>query len=228
MREVGRGRQSNPSLVVILSMICALTGGLAFSRPPEKSVPGEQWLTQGSLLVADGKFPEAIAFFGQVKQQNARDARPYFFSGIALTELGRLSAAASELSEAVRLSPGKPEYQLFHADVLARLNHKDLAVNALTVFLQIQAVAQLNTEWQLRLSGLYYRLERFEDALRVLQFISKQVPSDPRPDVIFGRVYAAKGKFDMAQRHLEASIRKKPLRNPDAYFELGKIFYRRN
>ena len=224
------------SCVMTLPIICLLTGILAFGRTTEKPAQREQALTEGTKLIADGKFTEAIAFWGQLKQENPKDPQPYFLSGIALTELGRLSAAASELSEAVRLSPEKPEYQVFHADVLARLNHKDLAIKVLIPFQQISVVARLSTELQLRLAELYYRIDRdwnfgsghYDDALRVVRFTSKQAPNDPRPDVILGRIYAAKGKLDMAQRHFEASIRRKAVGNAEAYFELGKILYQRN
>src|SRR5215831_2204670 len=88
----------------------------------------KDWLAEGKRHIAEGHFSEAVAAFNQFKQTAPLDPQPYFFSGIALAEAGHLSAAAAELSEAVRLDPEQPEYVVSQASVLTRLGQKNLAV----------------------------------------------------------------------------------------------------
>lgn len=188
----------------------------------------QEWLTKGNQLIAEGHFSEAVAVFSRYKQMAPEDPRPYFFSGVALTQAGHLSAAAAELDEAVRLEPNKPEYNLFHANVLTRLGHQTLASEALVVFEENEVVNQMPTAWLWLLSDTYYRLGKNDDALRVLELLSKRNPEDPRNDLNRGQVYIAKGNYDRARKFVEQSIEKKPADNALAYFELGKILHQQN
>src|SRR2546422_9899510 len=100
---------------------------------PQATQQQPDFLDKGSKLTAQGQFIEAVAALNRFKQTAPEDPRPYFYSGIALTEAGRLSAAALELSEAVRLSPDRPEYLIFQANVFSRLKQRDHALGALAI-----------------------------------------------------------------------------------------------
>jgi len=182
-------------------------------------------LTNGKKLMSEERFVEAIDLFERFKQTHPRDSRPYFYLGMALSQMGRITAAASELSEAIRLEPTKPEYHLFYADVLIRLGHKNVASEALTIFKTTQVVNQLTTAWLWLLSDNYYRLEQIEDTLRVLEILSKRDPKDPRNDLNRGQAYVAIANHELARRSFEQSIEKDPVHNALAYFELGKILH---
>src|SRR2546423_10895258 len=77
--------------------------------------PAEDELEQGIKLIAAGRYAESLTAFNRVKQSAPENSIPYFYSGLALTQAGRLSAAALELQEAIRLAPGKPEYLVLQA-----------------------------------------------------------------------------------------------------------------
>jgi len=184
-------------------------------------------LDDGIKLLGDGHFLEAVEVLNRFKQTAPSDPRPYFYSGIALTESGRLSAAALELGEAVRLEPQRPEYRIFQANALSRLRQKKHAINALTMFDKNGAANQLDSAWLWLLSEVYSRLERYEDALKILELLSERTPADPRIDLSRGKVYLEKGESDLALASFQNSIRRLP-GNPEPYFELGKILYQRN
>src|SRR5262247_3178650 len=81
-----------------------------------QSQPNED-LDKGRKLLAEGRFTEALAAFNRYKQASPADARAYFHAGMALAEAGRLTAAALELGEAVRLDPRHREYLILQASV---------------------------------------------------------------------------------------------------------------
>lgn len=194
---------------------------------PQATPQLEDLLEKGIKLTAEGRFIEAVAAFNRFKQTAPEDPRPYFYSGIALTEAGRLTAAALELSEAVRLDPRRPEYRIFQANAFSRLKQKDHAVSALAMFEKEEKLEQLPKAWLWLLSDIYYRLEKPEDALRILELLGKRNPEDSKIDLNRGQVYIAKGNFDLALESFKRSIEKSS-NNAQAYFELGKILYQRN
>ncbi|MGI8785348.1 MAG: tetratricopeptide repeat protein [Acidobacteriota bacterium] len=196
----------------------------AASGAPQK--PAEILLEDGIKLTAEGRFADALAVFNRFKQTAPDDPRPYFYSGVALAEAGRLSAAALELSEAVRLNPDHPEYRIFQANVLSRLKQKDHAGSALAVFAKAGTAQQLSTAWLWLLSDVYYRLEKFEQALGILALLGERNPADSQIDLNRGQVYVVISDFDRALESFRKSIEKSSS-NPVAHFELGKLLYQR-
>src|SRR2546425_5101894 len=194
---------------------------------PQSTQQQEDFLDKGIKLTAQGQFIEAVAALNRFKQTAPEDPRPYFYSGIALTEAGRLSDAALELSEAVRLSPDRPEYLIFQANVFSRLKQRDHALGALAIFQKEDRVKQLPTAWLWLLGDIYSRLEKPEDALRILELLGERNPEDSKIDLNRGQVYIVKGNFDLALESFKRSIEKSG-NNAQAYFELGKILYQRN
>jgi len=208
---------------LLLALSCWSAPVIAQTSPKQSS----NLLDDGIKLLGDGHFLEAVEILNRFKQTAPADPRPYFYSGIALTEAGRLSAAALELGEAVRLGPQRPEYRIFQANVLSRLRQKNHAINALTIFDNNGAANQLDSAWLWLLSEVYSRLERYDDALNTLEILSERTPADPRIEFSRGKVYLEEGETDLALASFQKSIRKSP-NNPESYFELGKILYQRN
>lgn len=184
-------------------------------------------LDEGRKLLAEGRFTEAVAAFNRHKQTAPADARAYFYSGLALAEAGRAGEAALELSEAVRLDPRHPQYRVLQASILARLKQNQPAIDTLSPLATSNAAERLDAEWLWLLSDVYYRLERFDDALRTLDRLETRAPSEPRLDLNRGQVYAVKADYDLARKYFQASIGKFPS-NALAHFELGKLLYQLN
>jgi len=214
-----RGKIGSLSLA---SLLCAVVC-LGAPQAPQPESP----LEQGIKLISQGRFPEAISLFNQCKQTNPQDARPYFYASMALTEAGRLTAAALELGEAVRLDPRRPEYLILQASVFARLKQKSHVDDALASFQKAGAAEKLDASWLWLLVDAYYRVERFDDTLRALDVMEKRFPDDPRLDLNRGQVYAFQNRFDSALESLRKSVAKYP-GNALAHFELGKLLYQGN
>jgi len=209
-------------LVFLLAMAEVL---FAADAPQANHGKTEDHLEAGIKLIAAGRYIESLAAFNRCKQSAPQDSSPYFYSAMALNQAGRLTAAALELQEAVRLAPGKTEYRVLQASVLSQLKQNDNALAALAIVEKQGSAAQLEAAWLKLLAETYLRLWKTDDALRVLALLSERSPKDASVDFDQGKAYIALGKFGPAVEALKKSIEKEPARNPDAYFELGKVLY---
>lgn len=209
-------------LVLGIWVGCA-SPGTAQTNPISSTDPIEE----GTQLLSKGRLAEALTVFSRFKQAAPQDSRPYFYSGVVLAQMGELSAAASELQEAVRLAPDKPEYHVLRADVSCRLKQTAAAAATLAIFDRPGVAEQLTPAWLKLLVDVYYRLEKAQGALRILGLLTERTPEDPDIDLNRGQVYALRGQADLALESLKKSIEKSTV-NPVAYFELGKILYQRN
>src|SRR5678815_5560071 len=151
------GRVVN-SIVHSLGFVLTLA---AFFQSPEDQ------LNRGLSLIKEKRFTEAVSLFNQVKQSSPQDARAYFYAGMALTESGKLTASALELSEAVRLDPQHAEYRILQASVFARLKQSSHANDALDPLQKTGATEKLEASWLWLLVDTYFRVERREDTLRL-------------------------------------------------------------
>jgi tetratricopeptide (TPR) repeat protein len=219
-REPMRGKLTLSSAILIL----CFGAPICFGAPNTQSF--ESLLEQGIKLLSQENFPAAISLFQQCKRTNLQDARPYFYTGLALAETGRLSAAALELDEAVRLDPQRLEALILQASLFARLKQKTPAEEALAR-LQKQGAERLEASWLWMLSDVCYRLERFSEALRWVDLLEQRNPNDPRLDLNRGQLLVVQSQFDQAQEAFRKSIARHPA-NALAHFELGKLLYQNN
>src|SRR4030095_4173372 len=208
---------------VLLFFALGLTGLATPSQAANSDV-----LLPGKQLLLNGKFKEAAAWFHTAKQKHLSDARLYFYAGVAFTKLGDFSSATSELNEAVRLQPNRSEYRIYKANSLARLNHKNQAIGILSE-LDRKSLFQALPANDLQLLGeVYYRLEMNDEALHVLDALSKRQGMNSDVDLNLGQVYVSKRQYDLATKYFQRSIQKKLDTNAQAYFELGKILHQQN
>lgn len=214
------------ALLLVISLLLPASGlSQAKARSPAKAL---NWETRGQALIKAGRFKEAVELFSQVKRTSPTDPRPYFYSGLALMDSGDFTQAASELDEAVRLAPGRSEYLLFKANVQSRLGHKDLAVASLAKFSSTSEARKLTPAWMWMLADVYYRCQKPDDALRVLDLLAKRTPADSKVDLNRGQAYLLKGELERARQCFKQSLRKNSTNNPAAYYELGKLLHQLN
>lgn len=210
-------------VLALLSPLSILSQSLAAKSPQTQS-----WEVKGRALIQAGSFDEAIKHFRQVKQKNPSDARLYFYAGVAFTKLEDFSSAATELTEAVRLQPNRPEYRIYQANALARLKHKNEAIGILSDLNRKSLFQALPADDLHLLAEVYYRLEMNDEALQTLDALSKRQGMDSGLDLNLGQIYVSKRQYDLAAKYFRDSIQKKPQSNAQAYFELGKILHQQN
>jgi tetratricopeptide (TPR) repeat protein len=211
-------------ILILIAAGLALSTPAAFARgAAEQAAP----LDEGVQLLSNGQFRQAVDIFNRIKQNTPQDPRPYFYAGIALTEMGRLSDAALELDAAVRLDNRRLEYRVFQANILARLKQNAHALEALAPLADRWRIEELATAWLIVLGEVYLRLEKPVDSLRVLEVAANRQPADARIDLARAKAHLAKGEGESSLIFFKRSIEKSP-QNPEAHFELGKLLQQRN
>jgi Flp pilus assembly protein TadD len=210
-------------LAAAMLVFATVLGFAAQGSPPAST----DLLKQGIQLLSEGKYEQAVGVLNRSKQDSPLDPRPYFYSGMALTQAGELSPAAMELKEAVRLKPGDPVYRIFLANIYSRLKQKTHALAALSIFNGAGSLQPLATSWLNLLADVYFRLDEPDQSLQVLELLEQRDPKSARTLYELGRIYAYKNELDQAVRYYRKSIQESPV-NPTAYFELGKAYYQKN
>ena len=215
-----------PARNLIAGVLMLVFGFTGVATPGEGG--GPDVLLPGKQLLLSGKLQQAAAWFHAVKQKRPGDGQVYFYSGVTFTKLGDFASAGWELNEAVRLQPNRPEYQVYQANALERLNHKNQARSILADLDARRLAGTLPANDLLLLSEVYYRLEMNDEALQVLDALSKRHDARSDVDLSRGYVYVSKREYDRAIKCFEQSIKKHPESNAQAYFELGKILHQQN
>jgi len=211
---------------ILISILALASAPLSLQGAQRAHPAAEGCLSEGRRHITQEQFDAAVSVLRRCKQIAPGNPRPYFFSGVALAESGRLIEAASELAEAVRLGPGQSEYALTYANVLSLLKQKYAAVKVLARFDKKESLNRLTTSGLWLLNDIYVRLLKEEDALKILDRISQLELNNPRIHLERARIYKLKGKLDLA----EASLRKiiaNPVTTAAAHYEFGRILEQR-
>lgn len=200
----------------LLIFLFGMTAALSFQS-------ADTALQKGSQMVQEGRFQEAVELLREYRIEAPSDPRSYFYSAMAQMELANLTQASSEIAEAVRLAPEKLEYRILQANILVRLQHKTLALQALEPLASRIAALETTDAWKWLLSDTYYRLEKNDEALRVLDSLLESNPENPRIYLNRGQALRARGDLKAARESLERSLALAPEGNATAYFELGEV-----
>jgi len=156
-------------------------------------VQAQDCVEQGKEYLQEARIADALASFDGCKQADQEDAAAYFYTGIALAAEGNLVEAVIELEKAAELDPDEVEYALGFADILSGVGQWAAAEEVLGLFDQEDKIDQLETAQLWLLSDLYYRAEKFEQAMRMLDRIAVQDSE------------AAPVDFRRAQIHMDGS-----------------------
>ena len=201
-------------------------GSSLFASSPGAHQSAQVCLAQGRKYIAQKQFAEAVVALRRCKQITPNSPHPYFYSGVALAESGRLIEAASELAEAVRLGPAQAEYILSYANVLSLLKQNYAAAKVLAPFEKQAGWDRLTTPRLWLLNDIYMRLLREDEALRVLDRIGPREPGNPRVQLQRAKIYRLKQQLDLAEVTLN-KILGNPTSTAAANYELAKILQQR-
>lgn len=191
-------------------------------------VQSHELLKEGLRLLQEEKYSEALLAFDRFKQSAPRDARPYFYSALVLADAHHPSDALAELKQALQLDPNRPEYHLVYAEILSGTGEISGLVEALAVFEQDAFLKQLNPEQLWRLADLWYRVERFEDASRVLSRYAEERPQDSRLHLRRGQMDLVRGRFDAAVEAFTLALEAPGQGRAAAHYSLGVALFMKN
>ncbi len=166
---------------------------------PAAAAQEQDWISRGQELIRGKQLTEALQLFDRVKQQDPADSRPFFYSGVALLEAGRLRQAGAEFRGALALDPERPEYVLLYAETLQRLGLKDSANTTLAPLEDPARWEALDAGELWLLGDLYLRVDRLEESLRALRLFQQSHPADPRVALRRGEIQLRQGDYAEAE-----------------------------
>lgn len=95
-------------------------------------------LSQGILLLKQGKSQEAVSFFERLTNQNPSDAQAYYYLGTAYFNLGNMDAGLLNYRKALELRPDVPDYHYSLAQLFLALGEEE---NSLKEFAEVVRLA---------------------------------------------------------------------------------------
>src|SRR5256886_11128649 len=213
-------------VLILIFLVCLFGTPSACGARQASADPSETRLAEGIKLLGEGRHLESVEVLNGAKQSAPQDSRPYFYCGMALAQAGRMRDAASEVGEADHLAPEQLHYRVFQAHVLEQLKQAAATEEALAALQNEKNLENLDLAWLRLLADVYYRLQMTDKALKILDLWAKRDPSDASVDLYRGQVYVV-NQPDLALSWFRHSL-EKASKNPQAYFEMGKILYERN
>jgi tetratricopeptide (TPR) repeat protein len=140
-------------------------------------------------MILGNQLDQAIELFSGLKTKSEDDPRPYFFTGLALIQKGRMTEAGSELKQAVERDPRTPQYVLAYANLLLSQKKRAEAGQQLeNLSRHDSSISSLETTELWLLSNMFYELEDHLQSIKVLQAISERTPEDGKVFLRIGQV----------------------------------------
>jgi tetratricopeptide (TPR) repeat protein len=219
--------------VVIRKAIAAVTVAWARERHVEKGDPRQVLALTSSALRADPSNTAALTLLtdltrdaatgeeaiGLLKEQLAAGESPWLIHmilGTRALELGNTKEGAEHLEQAVKLNPGAAVAMNNLAWTLATEEPSDLS-RAETLVTQAAQLAPANPQIRETRGQIYLKQERWKEALTdleaVLPIYSREAQLArqlPHLHESLAKAYENLGNADMAQRHRELALTKKP------------------
>ncbi len=139
--------------------------------------------------------------------------------GLLLSEEGKFKEAVTELGQAVQLDPGSEKYSLGFSEALMSSEQYPVAFQFL-LGAQKRFVNQPNFPYQLAITDI--SLQRFSDAIAVLDSLARERPDSGKVQFLLGGAYELSGELQTAEDHYRSAIRLVP-QEPKYYRVLGSL-----
>lgn len=175
---------------------------------------------KANVLRAIERFPEAIAAYSHIPQDDPMYWRALMSRGVTHFRNGDKQLALKDLSKAVSIRPDEPDVYLSRAGVYHSTGEWERAIADCDCALNLKP----SFSQALITRGNAYA-DLGEDALAISDY-SKAIATDSRDYVALynrGLFYVDKGQFDQAIPDLDRAIREAP-EKPWCYFQRGRAY----
>ena len=209
-------------LLLVIAFICSC--GASQARRMEQA---QMHIDIGAAYIEAGDNGEAIKELTKAQQFTPDNPRIHYFLAVAYQGRGYTDRAVAECRKAIALKPDDSEAHNFLGTLYMGLGKDDLA--AASFLLALENVHYDTPSLPLyNLARVYYRMERYDEALRRFQeAAAKNQRGDLLPFIEFGmgRIAYDRGEVPRAIRHFRRSVDLAPSL-ADAYFWLGEAYAR--
>jgi tetratricopeptide (TPR) repeat protein len=178
-----------------------------------------QALALAKLLAAHGEADAAQRVFDSLKSTWPNSAEVHGELGLLLSDKGQFKEAAKELNQAVQLDPDSEKYSEGYGEAL--LNSEQYPV-ALPFLLDAERrfPNQLNLQYQLAFADV--GLQRFPEAISVLETLASKRPDSGKVQFLLGGAYELEGDLQKGEDHYRKAIQLAP-QEPNSYRALASL-----
>jgi tetratricopeptide (TPR) repeat protein len=171
------------------------------------------------LLLMQGKADEAQRLIAEVLKSNPRDSDALALRAEMSLRRGDANSAIADLRAVIRDQPKSLGYRLGLARAYRAHGEPALAEETLRAAMDI---APNSFDVRIDLAELLSQLDRAPEAIKILEAMVHQEPTDPRPRALLSRVYLAKGDFAQARQSAEDFKTLRP-KSPIGFYEAGLV-----
>lgn len=164
-------------------------------------------INHGRLLIAHGKFQEAVTSFQKTVADAANSNEAHYYLGMAYWKNGETDQANAEFQNALRISAGLPIALRALAQLNDSLQHYSVAQ------IYAQELVQDNSSDpfdRLLLGETLLRLGKNKEAEEQFLAAKQMSPNNPAPYVDMGLLYQAENKFQDAEKELQTALKMAP------------------
>jgi tetratricopeptide (TPR) repeat protein len=175
-----------------------------FGRDPE-NVDGCR--LQSDVLLAKGDTKKAVQVLERLDQTYPDAPVIKYQLARAYVQSNNMNQATVALDQAVSINPNYDDAVLLLGQINLATGHGDKVIEPITRLLKRRP--DLKTA-ALLLAGAYGSLERFDDAVVVLEEQAKLTPNDPQPEIALGMTFRQAKRNDEARQAFEKAAQLMP------------------
>ncbi len=183
-----------------------------------------QGLALAKLLLADRDTDSARRVLESLASSWPTSAEAHGELGLLLNEKEQYSEAAEELGQAVRLDPDSVKYSQGYGEALISSKQYPAALQFL-LGAQKRFVNQLNLQYQLAFTNMC--LQRFPEAVSILENLARQRPDSGKVQFLLGAAYEIEGELQKGEDHYRNAIQLAP-QEPTYYRVLASLLQKQS
>ncbi len=178
-----------------------------------------QGLALANLLAAHREMDAAQRVFESLRSTWPNSAEVHGELGLLLTEEEQFKEASRELRQAVQLDPNSEKYSLGYGEALLSSEQYPVALPFLQDA-QKRFENQLDFQYQLAVTDI--GLQRFPEAISVLETLASKRPASGKVQFLMGGAYELEGELQKAEEHYRSAIQLAP-QEPSSYRALSSL-----
>jgi tetratricopeptide (TPR) repeat protein len=183
-----------------LFLVLLLSASLLPSCNRDPNVRKQKAMDRGNREFDQGKYPEAIIYYGQVLQIDTHDAAAHYKLAQCHIKLGSWTSAFRELARTVELQPENWPAQLQLAEMSLRAGQAQEAKDRALLILRSNPN---HADAQVVLSAADAALNDSKSALREAQEATRMAPDRPEPYLHLSVLQARSGDLTQAESSLK-------------------------
>jgi tetratricopeptide (TPR) repeat protein len=186
--------------------------------------PIEDVMSQGSALLQNGAYDQAVSQFRKVISRDPGNFEAQFNLAFAYLSWGRMSNAVTEFQNALKLNQRCGECWSNLAMAYENLGQSKKAIDAISYAVDVNPG---NIPARMNLATMYANDKRLNEAIVQYKQVLQMDGSNLEANLNIAKCSVSKGDYEQAKLYLKATLMVNP-NEADAYYELGNIAWKKD